>query len=171
MLIFITGFMGSGKSHLFSTWRKETQGTFIDFDHEIAQRVNVEPGQLGHWIELEGWKAFRSIERELLQETLLLSEGVFSLGGGTLHGNDDLCPEMDLVGTRVWMDTPVGVCWERVGGDENRPLVKLGREAFDKLYQERLPLYSSANISISGTKDLPTFREFCKKYRDFLKID
>lgn len=171
MLIFITGFMGSGKSHLLSVWSEQFDGPSLDFDDEIAQRAGIKNSELGSWIKEKGWPAFRSLERELLRDSLKLEKGLFSLGGGTLHENSDLCPLIDKAGSRVWLNTSVDTCWKRAGHDSNRPLVKEGRESFNKLFADRLGLYKSAGISISGEGDAPSFNEFCKKYTDLLKID
>lgn len=171
MLLYITGFMGSGKSSLFKAWSDDYTGASFDFDSELSSQLGIKDTELGSWIESNGWKAFRAEERGLLEKTLAEGQGLYSLGGGCLHANPDLVSVMDECGLRLLVDTPVETCWNRVSGDRNRPLVSQGKDEFFTLFSEREPLYRSANISISGEGALLSWEKFCNKYRDQLKLD
>jgi len=171
MLTFISGFMGSGKSHFLFSWEGDFEGPSYDFDKEICLRLGISDENLGAWIDKEGWPAFRAQERQLLIETLEKGVGLYSLGGGTLHSCADLCSRMDKIANRVWINTSWETCWGRVKGDSNRPLVKKGEQAFQQLYLEREALYTTAKVAISGETSPPNWEEFCNKYRDNLILD
>lgn len=142
MLIYICGFMGAGKTTLWKKLRAENKIDGLDFDAEIARRQSFEPSELGGFIEEVGWDYFRELEINILKETLLKEEGIFSLGGGTATIDKFWQMVAENSKTRVlWLDTDVETCWERVKHDANRPMVKKGKEAFVKLYEERLAYY------------------------------
>ncbi len=155
--------MGSGKTTLFKKWGQDFGGTHFDFDWALAADLGLEPHQLGQWIETHGWPEFRKRERALLQETLQKGEGLYALGGGAFSPENIELFKNSSAQT-LWVKTPVDLCWERVKGDTNRPLVKAGRDAFFSLYQEREPQYSQAKYSISGENPYPELSEFWKNY-------
>lgn len=163
MLIYIVGFMGSGKSSLLRKWQSELSVPSFDFDEELERRFQVGSGELGDWIRKNSWGEFRRKEAELLKETLADGSGVYALGGGTFsEENQKLIKETDA--KTLWVNTPVDTCWARVEGDFNRPLVQKGQEEFFALHNSRVPLYSQANYSFSGEIEFPTFKQFCKKH-------
>ena len=164
MHLYILGFMGSGKTTLFEKWREGYEGTLFDFDWELERRFGVGHHELGKWIEENGWEAFRKNERELLKETLEKNEGLYALGGGTFSSQNLSLFQTYPKAITVWLNTPVEVCWERVKHDENRPLVKAGKDEFFALYKQREALYSQAKYLISGENELPGLQEFWKNY-------
>ncbi len=164
MHLYIIGFMGSGKTTLFKKWKQDFKGAAFDFDHELAQRLGIEPNQLGRWIETHGWEDFRARETELLKETLESREGLYALGGGTFHQKNIECINSYSQAQTLWLNTPVDLCWDRVRDDENRPLVKAGKDEFFALYKEREKLYSQSKYSLSGVEELPNLDEFWKNY-------
>ena len=142
MNIYLCGFMGSGKSTLLEKLQKETGKQGFDFDHEIAKRAGVLPEELGNHIEKIGWDAFRSLELELFKETLkTYDDGLFAFGGGTLTIPSVIDAIKSSDAKIYWLNTPIETCWERAKNEGHRPLVKAGKEAFFKLYEERLEIY------------------------------
>ena len=80
--IFLTGFMGSGKTTIGFLLASRLGIPFYDLDHIIE---NQESLQIVDLIDLQGEDSFRTIESELLE--MLLAEptpNVISFGGGAL---------------------------------------------------------------------------------------
>ena len=165
MFLLIVGFMGSGKSSLLKHWQNSYQGPSGDLDDLVALYAGVDPKDLGMWIKKEGFEKFRAIETQIL--TKLLKEHdryILSLGGGTFHpGNQGIINNYQKAKT-LWIETPVDVCWQRVKGDSNRPLVAEGEVAFKELYRQRINHYRKAKYRVLGNEEWPEFTEFCKKY-------
>lgn len=148
MRLIICGFSGAGKSTIGAKVAAQLKIPFVDSDQELAAGV-----ALSKRIEAWGWSEFRRLEGELI---LRLTSGlkgeklVISLGGGALN-------EVTLAACKgkgnqlAWLNTPFAECWERIANDPSRPLTKNGEAEMAKLYQERLPLYQQANITVSGT--------------------
>lgn len=76
--IFLTGFMGTGKSTVGRLLAHELRTTFLDLDDEIERQARM---SIPAVFAAEGEAGFRRRERELLDE---LHAGVMALGGGAL---------------------------------------------------------------------------------------
>jgi shikimate kinase len=150
VLIYLSGFMGSGKTTLAKRWSESFDGEYFDFDQEISRQLEIVPEELGQWIEHNGWEQFRALETELLKKTLTFSKGLFSLGGGTLSSdkNQALVDECDKANV-FWLNTSVESCWARVKDESHRPLVKEGKDAFFSLYFARLAGYKKSKSSVA----------------------
>jgi shikimate kinase len=150
MKILICGFMGSGKSHWLDTLKKKSSISafqFLDLDHEIAKSLNIKPSLLGEWIKKYDWPAFRKLEQEMIASFLgEKKDGVLSLGGGSLTENlIDRCKSNNKIKI-VFLNTPFDVCFERITGDDNRPLAALEKEELRSLYETRFVLYGKADL-------------------------
>ena len=88
-LIYLTGFMGSGKSFLGPKLAKKLEYDFVDLDKYIIETEGVSIKTLFHEI---GEPQFRLIERKCLEEVSgkHTEKTVFSLGGGTIMDNNAL---------------------------------------------------------------------------------
>lgn len=142
---FICGFSGAGKTTLLRKMKasgKHPDHLFIDLDEWILSQ-NSDYDSLGAIIEGKGWEWFRNNEKEELGNLLKSPNIWIALGGGTL--NEELAQHLsereDVKG--YWLDTDFDTCWKRIQNDQNRPLVRKGREALKHLYEERVELYQT----------------------------
>ncbi|TNF30374.1 MAG: shikimate kinase [Deltaproteobacteria bacterium] len=150
MKYLLCGFMGSGKSTLLEKFKIKSEGyKFYDLDDEILHLHGQDFETLGEFIEARGFDHFRRMETETLESFLGKDEPmVMALGGGAISGVNLSKIKQSEQAKLVFLDTPFEVCFERISGDANRPLVKLGKEKLLELYQERLALYKCADIQI-----------------------
>jgi shikimate kinase len=163
----LCGFMGSGKSNFGKRLVKDADNPLrhIDMDEEIYLKYGDpdNDSHLGDMIERIGWDEFRRLESDFLEKLLRIKHCniLVSLGGGVLSASNLKLIQHSNESFLVWLDTPFETCWGRISGGEERPLVKQGKEALEKLYQERLPAYSTANIKLSEIeqKQLQSFSE------------
>lgn len=79
--IFLTGFMGSGKTTVGPILANTLGFDFFDVDRAIEKRTNRTIVDI---FLSEGEPAFRRIERSVLEELVARSSCVISLGGGTI---------------------------------------------------------------------------------------
>jgi len=143
--IYLTGFMGSGKSTLGKRLAAALGYAFIDLDPVIEMR-------LGHSIPEVfsggGERAFRKAEREELQNTFSLRSVVVAVGGGALATQN----QMDAAlrnGVVVYLEARAETLRQRLRGTEDsRPLLKRHTD-FEELLTARRPVYERADIILN----------------------
>jgi shikimate kinase len=142
MRIYLTGFMGSGKSTVGKILAEKLGSPFIDLDQELEYKTNQSITSI---FEQQGETSFRDLEKSTL-ELFLMDPFVMATGGGTFIHNRDW---MLNHGTVVYLDVPFEKLVTRVGADPKRPLWSNAR----KLYDERIEHYSQAHHLVDGTED------------------
>ena len=150
--LYLVGFMGCGKTTVGPMVADELGWAFIDIDQEIEadQRAGI-PEIFAE----RGEPEFRRIESEVLRSSVrLVQRGrpmVLALGGGAFAQphNYDLLEEN---GVTVWMECPLEVLRERVGGDPNRPLARDAR-TMGELFEVRRETYAKADFRVDATPD------------------
>ena len=153
--LFLTGFMGCGKSTLGKLAANQLALPFRDLDHEIERRT----GQTIRTIfEQHGEPVFRDHEHHILCELLNESAGqlcLIALGGGTFAQSRN---RPHIPATRlVFLDVPLHVLEQRLADCAHRPLAT-DVMRIRQLYAERLPHYSQAatTLAIAPEDDLST---------------
>jgi shikimate kinase len=147
--IFLTGFMGSGKSTVGQALADLLGRPFLDLDTRIEAIANRSIPDI---IASDGEERFRQIESETLRETAQMSNAIIALGGGAITREENRRLILDE-GISVWLDTPFEVCWARIQeDDEVRPLAPDEVTARER-YEQRLPFYSQAALRITADKN------------------
>ena len=119
--IFLTGYMGAGKTTLGRALAAELGIPFIDLDHYIEKRHCKTIAQLFAEKSEEG---FREIERRMLHEVGEFEDVIISTGGGTPCFFDNI-EYMNAQGTTVYLDVPVERLHIRLSiAKAKRPLIK-----------------------------------------------
>ena len=151
-VVALCGFMAAGKSTVGRELASLLRWRFIDLDCEIVCRC----GQPIHEIFAQRGEArFREMESESLRHVLQQVETptVIALGGGTFAQpqNAEL---LTGCGARVvFLELPVELLLERCRNAANRspqnprPL-SADAEAFCALYEQRLPHYRKAKLTV-----------------------
>mgnify|MGYP001278354055 CR=1 FL=1 len=80
MLIYLVGYMASGKSNLGRLLAEKLGYAFIDLDYLFEERFRI---SILDFFEKYDEQVFRKIERSLLHETIGLDDTIISTGGGT----------------------------------------------------------------------------------------
>jgi len=147
--IYITGFMGSGKTTVGRMVAERLGWDFVDLDTDIEER---EHDTVANIFAKRGEAEFRRIETDAIKRWLRKIEcgipTVIALGGGAfvqsvnyeILGNN---------GISVWLDCSLEVAEARIVDTDARPLAR-DREAFRKLYAERRVLYGRADYRVNG---------------------
>lgn len=143
--VYLTGFMGSGKTTIGGRLAERRGVPFVDLDVAFE-------GLAGRTIrdafESHGEAWFREREAELLRGTADIPGAVVALGGGTF-----VFPEnaafVKKNGSSVFLDVPFEVISERLAGKAtDRPLFRSLADA-RALYEARLPSYRMADWTVS----------------------
>lgn len=164
MIVFLIGFMGSGKSFYAKGLAGFLKVPMVDLDEYIERREGIPISKI---FENFGEQSFRAMESAAVKEvyaTLLdeISEknknntisGIVSCGGGTPCFNENMV-WMNEHGHTVWINPPEDVICERLKKESaTRPLVAnlsedLLPDFVHERMQERKSFYSMAKSTIS----------------------
>lgn len=119
--IFLTGYMGAGKTTLGKAFARKNNLSFIDLDwyieghfHKTVQELFVEYGEAG----------FRELEKNMLHEVAAFEDVVISTGGGTpcFFGNMAF---MNGCGKTVFLNVNPDVLFHRLRiAKQQRPILQ-----------------------------------------------
>jgi shikimate kinase len=152
MKIFLTGFMGSGKTTLGRKLAARMNYEFIDLDHKLEQQVEL---SIAEYFTLFGEDSFRKLEAEVLRKTPYPENAIISTGGGLPCFFDNM-DWMKANGKVVYIKLSPKTLADRLeSGKEERPLLqdKHGDalvEFIENKLAEREPFYAQANIIADG---------------------
>lgn len=160
-LVFLTGFMGSGKSTIGPLLAQHLGYDFLDVDELIE---DIEGKKIVDIFREKGEIYFRNIERKILVETVLkLSRFVIALGGGTITFADNLYLVKEA-GILIYLMANPEVLLQRIKCKTDRPLLldhqgnilpeKLLFERILSLLKLREPFYLQADILVSTEKSI-----------------
>ena len=172
--IFLTGYMGSGKTTLGRALAAEIGIPFIDLDHYIESRHCKTIAQL---FAEKGEEGFRDIERRMLHEVGEFEDVIISTGGGTPCFFDNI-EYMNAQGTTVYLDVPVERLHIRLSiAKAKRPLIKDKNDeelmAFiQEALQKRLPYYTKAKHMFNGERleDRHQIQQSVERLKELLEL-
>ncbi|WP_214794669.1 MULTISPECIES: shikimate kinase [unclassified Exiguobacterium] len=139
---YIVGFMGTGKSTLFTFIREF--GEVVDLDREIETIVGTD---IATYFDRYGESAFRDAETKVLQGI----DVDFVLTGGGIVERSENIRWMREHGKIIHLDLPFEECWARIK-DSNRPLVRKGESEVRALYNRRVTLYQEADEKVDASQ-------------------
>ncbi|MDQ3190298.1 MAG: shikimate kinase [Bacteroidota bacterium] len=155
MLIFLTGFMGCGKSTTGKKLANKLSYEFVDLDDYIEQKQG---SKIGEMLNEKGEEYFRNIETACLAELASKNNLVISTGGGTPCFNHNM-NIINASGISIYLKLSVETLYGRLkNAKHTRPLLenlegdKLKSTIRTKL-AEREPFYSLSNYKVKA-KDL-----------------
>ena len=152
--IYLTGFMGAGKSTIGRHLAHRVGWSFFDTDEEIEAAEKTTISQI---FTTRGEEEFRRIETIIIQQHVRAIErgraAVLALGGGAYarQGNRDLLRNN---GITVWLDCPFEIVERRVAQATYRPLAR-DPAAFAALYKARREFYGLADARVPIESDDP----------------
>lgn len=164
--VYLCGFMGCGKSHVGRQLAALLGRRFADLDRYI---VNAEQMPIPLIFEKYGEPHFRRLEAKYIRE--LADDNIVATGGGALI-NDETAKYARESGLSVYINTSFEICYDRIKGDTNRPLVmKNSKEQLRELYDTRDKIYRrNATYMVNGcAADTVITEEIAKLTRYFEK--
>lgn len=154
--IFLTGFMGTGKTKIGRLLAQRLGRVFIDTDHLIEERAGLSIPQI---FATHGEAQFRQLEYQCLAEAAARPEAVIALGGGAIaqERNWELLGRAG--GVVVCLRASVDTILERVSRKEDRPLLaglspQEKRVVIERLLAERAPFYNRADIQFHTSDEV-----------------
>lgn len=148
MIIFLIGFMGSGKTTLGKQLAAKLGYCFIDQDAVIEKHYQMTVSEI---FAKHGEEEFRKAEHEVLQELVKRENCIIATGGGApcFHNNMEL---MNEGGFTIYIKVDPGTLIQRLKTSHStRPLLKDKSEAelleyTQQKLNERSPFYSRSKI-------------------------
>jgi shikimate kinase len=152
MVIYLVGFMGSGKTHIGKLLAKRIGYDFVDMDEyfEMNQAQSV-----ATFFELSGESRFRELEKEYLLHSADWENTVVATGGGCPCFFDNMS-WMNDKGITIYLKLEPKDLFERlVSGSSKRPLLQNktrdGLKSFiEEKLNERSPFYNQAKLTINN---------------------
>ncbi|MDX2048414.1 MAG: shikimate kinase [Chitinophagaceae bacterium] len=173
MIIFLLGFMGSGKSYWARQLSLKLGIPAYDLDKEVANR---EGKPITAIFKEDGEEYFRGKEKEVLHQLTaeIVKENsgkgvIIACGGGTPCFYDNM-QWMNRQGITVWLNPPVETLVQRLSNEtEHRPLVRGKSKAELESFivsrlEERKAFYQQSKIEIANTA--LTVEKLLKKLSD-----
>lgn len=145
--IYLTGFMGAGKTTVGKRLGEVLQLPVIDTDAYIEQQVGKTIAAI---FAEEGEGAFRAYEREVLKK--LPTEHVVITTGGGIVIQEENRQFMRKHGIVIYLHCELYELLQRLGDDATRPLLMENKQKkMKQLFEQRLPWYHEAHITIDTT--------------------
>lgn len=142
--IYLTGFMGAGKTTVGQQLAQNMKLPVIDTDQEIVKKLNKSIKEI---FEENGEAFFRDQETKILKE-LPTKDVIITTGGGIVIKNENRA-WMKEHGNIVMLHADIDTIYERVSSDKSRPLAsKKSKQELNDLYQSRVNFYDDCTILI-----------------------
>ena len=161
--IYLTGFMGVGKSTVGRALGESLGWAFVDLDSSIESRCQMSIARI---FAERGEEWFRQQEHEALAAVSSHSNTVVAVGGGALERPDNR-RLMRQKGITVWLDAPFSLILQRLGDAERARRPMFSDEAAARaLLDRRRPHYARADhvVEIDAESEPGTVA------RDILKL-
>jgi shikimate kinase len=163
MKIFLTGYMGSGKSVIGEKLAKKLNYKYVDLDDQIEV---IQGKSINDIFEDKGELYFRKLESQILEDILEdNSEMIISLGGGTPCYGDNferICEQKDT--KTVYLKASIQTLTDRLFLEKvHRPVISHleTREALEEFIRkhlfERAYYYSQSDITVNVDEKDPEF--------------
>ena len=146
--LVLVGMSGGGKSTIGKRAAEKLGKGFVDTDDLIIERIKM---PIAEFFAKEGEPAFREIETKVIHEVSSRNNLVIATGGGIIK-NPLNVEYLKRNGRLIWLKRDADLLQTGNG----RPLAP-DQAAAQKLYQERLPLYTAAAEAIAENNG--TFEE------------
>ncbi len=144
--LVLIGPMGAGKTKIGRRVARSLGVPFIDTDKTIV----AEHGPITEIFASQGEPAFRRLERDAVAAALK-EQAVVSLGGGAVLDADS---QRDLAGLTVVLLTVTAEAVAARIRTNKRPLLRQGTDDWQRIYEERRPLYERlATISFDTSRE------------------
>lgn len=118
-LIYLTGFMASGKTTVGFALAQALRRDFYDLDLEIESRLGKTIADI---FQQEGGAFFREVEKAVLAELAQKENAVIALGGGTLLEDENL-EVVKKRGVTICLVTTPEEIWKRIVDSDKRRLI------------------------------------------------
>ena len=164
-MIFLIGFMGTGKSAVAQKFAEMHDWECRELDTLIEQKENRTISKI---FAQDGEEYFRTVETEVLKESLKGGRIVLSCGGGTPI-NEENVKIMKNNGIVIWLKAEPATILDRVKDDNKRPLLQgnMNLEYIEAMINRRIKYYENA-ADFQIDTDQHSVTEICEQIKKIL---
>lgn len=163
MKVYLTGFMGTGKSEVGKILARKLGWAYVDTDAAVERRAKKPVARI---FREDGERAFRRLERAEIARVSRRLRTVAALGGGALLDPENKKRVRNGVCVRLTCAEPE--LWRRLKPElSRRPLLAGGRPALKRLLRRRRGAYAGADFLVSTTRRGPaeTARQIIRRLK------
>jgi shikimate kinase len=166
MLIYLIGFMGSGKTTTGKKLAQKLKYNFTDTDSLFEEQQKQ---TIADFFLIHGEDKFREIEKKILASTTRLKNTVVASGGGTPCFEDNL-KLMNESGITIYLQANAGALFKRLAPEKkNRPLIsKLSDVALMEFIVYNLKLREHFYLQSKLKVNAKYFDD--ENFNDFVKV-
>jgi shikimate kinase len=156
MNFFLIGYRCSGKTTIGKSIASTIDWSFVDSDVLVIKESGK---SIQNIIDIEGWEAFRRMERSTIKQICTKDRQVVATGGGVVLDAENVAA-MQASGKVIWLSATAQTIQKRMVQDKNtknfRPaLTDKGREEeIEIMLLQRKPYYESASDFTIPTDDV-----------------
>lgn len=168
MIIYLIGYMGSGKTTVGKQLAEKMNFRFIDLDHLFEEKYKI---TVSSFFEKYDEEIFRNIESALIKEVSEMDNVIVSTGGGApcFFNNMEIMKKSGIV---VYLKMAVSSLINRLINAKNvRPLIKSKSEEellsfITNHLKEREQFYNQAQLTVKGEScDVETLSKLIQAYQ------
>ena len=151
LLVFLVGFMGSGKTSVGQALARRLGCEFIDLDRQIETNAGRSVADI---FREEGESGFRNLEHQELRRLLNQPTAVrvVALGGGAFAQMDNAAAIRNAGALTIFLDAPADLMWRRCEEDAKERPLRGSYPQFAELFRKRVEHYSRANWRIDSSQ-------------------
>ncbi len=156
MLLFLTGYRGTGKTTVARLLAEQLKVEWIDADDEIETRAGKTIAQI---FADEGEPTFRDLEEQVVADLCKIKQSVISLGGGAIL-RQSTRERLKKAGPVVWLTASAETLAKRIGSDtstaDRRPNLTEAASLLEEVQQglqTRTLLYRECATLAIGTEE------------------
>jgi shikimate kinase len=148
--IVLIGFMCSGKSRVGRLLSQRLRWPHHDTDEMISKESGISVGEI---IQSKGERAFRDIEKKVVQDVSSLDNVIISTGGGVPLDLENM-RRLGKRGKIIWLKVSPETVLKRAGDLKSRPLIypKDPLRSIRERLSQRAEAYSSASYSVDSDR-------------------
>ena len=163
--IYLTGFMGTGKSTISRCLHEVYGLEQIEMDEQIVKEEGMPISEI---FRVNGEEYFRGLETALVRRLSGMENVVVSCGGGTVMRQCNV-DEMKKNGRIVLLTASPSTIYERVRYTHNRPLLEgnMNEDYIRSLMEARRPKYEAA-ADITVKTDGRSAEDICREIMEKL---
>jgi len=150
MLVYLTGFMGAGKSSVGRLLSERLNLPFVDLDAQIESQAGCSIREI---FSSRGETAFRQLESEALRASTRLGDAVVATGGGVVTRSQNI-DTMREAGEVVWLNPGYETLMARLSSSDlsERPRFETATQA-RQLFEQRLDAYRQCDLRVDIDED------------------
>lgn len=141
--LFLSGFMGTGKSTVGPLLARRLGRPLLDLDARISEVAEASVAEI---FAREGEDGFRRRERAAIDALIDGEPAVIALGGGAVV-DPEVRRRVREAGTLVTLTAQIETIRARLAGDTSRPLLRQRGDA-ERLLRARAAAYADADLVV-----------------------